>query len=652
MQFELTPETRLASGALQRARAVRSAHPTVRLTPSQILVLALWFGLLSGLGEIVIALVRIERGRAVHQFPELLWMAPLADVFLFTILGLVLALMVSVWARPGSLRLVTFAYLFVAFLGLLLNLEWLETYVALLLAAGISFQLSYLVATRPWLLRWALAWTTGWARPVKALRRLALGRSSIPASDVPLVDRRQVVVASGASIAGLVTGLYGYPYLRERRAQAALPPAPVGRPNVLFIMLDTVRAQSLSLLGYGRPTTPNLERLARAGVLFQNAIASAPWTLPSHAGMFTGLPLHITRVNDLRPYGGSQPTLAEWLSAQGYQTAGFVSNFYWLGQAFGLQRDFVHHEAYQVTPTQILVASALGRGLYHDKQLRASLVPVLGKGRKRSSKINQSFLDWAKARDHHRPFFAFLNYLDTHDPYDPPKGLVGRFGFPPPHNPRVDLNKVYEAEELEALRAAYEECILGLDRDVGQLLEQLRYQGDLENTLVIITSDHGEQLGEHDGLMQHCTSLYLPLIHVPLVIFCPGRVPSGAVVPQPVSLLDLPSTLCDLIGLGRQHPFPGQSLAPLWEGGAAARQRRDIPVRSEAEPIPTKLPARYPVSRGPMKSLMWREYHYIRNGDGKEELYDRVADPWEKHNLAESGTASQEMDYFRSSLAT
>jgi arylsulfatase A-like enzyme len=199
------------------------------------------------------------------------------------------------------------------------------------------------------------------------------------------------------------------------------------------------------------------------------------------------------------------------------------------------------------------------------------------------------------------------------------------------------------------MQAAYDECILDLDLEVGQFLEKLKERGHLENTLVLITSDHGEHFGERD-LVNHSFSLYMPLLHVPLILLPPSRAPVGEVIHYPVSLLDLPTTVCDLIGLGRQGPFPGRSLARFWEARGALQASRDVPILSQAEPPPYTIPARYPVSKGAMQSLVWRDYHYLKNGDGSEELYHIEDDPQEENNLAGSAAARTVLERLRASL--
>jgi arylsulfatase A-like enzyme len=626
------PATREAPSG--RAPEAAPAPAVVRLGPSHILALAMWFGVLTGLAEIAAALLRVYRyGQPVREFPDLLWMAPAADALLMAFPGVLLALGAWFWPRLGTLRLVAFVYLSVAFFGLLLRGPALHNYARTLLALGLAAQVSRFLARRPGLLGRLLGWTTGWAWPA------AWCRSRPVAREEDVVDRRQVLVGSTAAVAGLAAGVYGGRWLAERRSVAALAPADPGRPNVLLLVLDTVRAQSLSLHGYARPTSPSLERLARQGVCFRRAIAPAPWTLPSHAAMFTGRRLHETRVNFDTPYTARHATLAEVLRGRGYQTAGFVGNTIFLCPAFGLHRGFDHHECFGRSLGTILQASALGYKVSNDKRIREFLGYFQYPGRRNAAQLNKAVLDWLDGRDRRRPFFAFVNYFDAHTPYIPSKEAVGRFAPTARAMRQNDLQRTFSADELKDMQGCYDECILGLDLEVGRLLDRLRERGDLENTVVVLTSDHGEHLGEHGGLVDHGFSLYAPLLHVPLIIIPPSRAPAGEVISQPVSLLDLPATVCDVVGLGDQGHFPGNSLTSLWKGGRAVRVSMDMPSVSEAEPSPFPIPRRYPLSKGTMRSLVWRDYHYIRNGDGGEELYHMGDDPQEESNLVGSGAA-------------
>jgi arylsulfatase A-like enzyme len=644
----------------------------LRLGPSQILVLAFWFGILTGLSEIAASGLRVFcGGQPIEEWPEILWMAPAADILLLVVPSVLIAF--GAWLRPGigSLRLVLLAYLSVTFACLLFQIPDLSGYAKILLAVGMSTQASYFLARYPQRLSRLIDCTTRWARlrvgtsrkrgcvsPAAGERgcvspaageRGCISAPRLGAADgKDFVDRRQVLVSSTVTVAGLAAAVFGWDWWRERHALAGLPPADPDRPNVLFLVLDTVRAQSLSLCGYGRPTTPNLERLAKQGVTFRRAIASTSWTLPSHATMFTGRWLRETGMNIGVPLKTCYPTLAEVLSAQGYQTAGFVANTGFLCPAYGLHRGFAHYDCFRPTLGQILRGSALAKGLSANPKIHELTGWHQALGRKTAAAVNQGLVDWLERKERGRPFFAFVNYFDAHYPYIPSSEAVGRFGLRAPKNPAIDFYRKYTAAEIDALQGAYNECVFGLDAEIGRLMKKLKDQGNLENTVVLITSDHGEHFGEH-GLMEHACSLYTQLIHVPLIILHPGRAPAGEVISKPVSLRDLPASILDLIGLKDQGILPGNSLRRFWEGGRAAEATRDRPILSELFPL-NRPSAPGPIDRGPMQSLVWRDYHYIRNGDRVEELYHTTVDPLEATNLATSPAAKAVLERMRAGL--
>jgi arylsulfatase A-like enzyme len=177
----------------------------------------------------------------------------------------------------------------------------------------------------------------------------------------------------------------------------------------------------------------------------------------------------------------------------------------------------------------------------------------------------------------------------------------------------------------------------------------------LDNTLVIVTSDHGEHLGDH-LLFFHGCSLYRQVVQVPLVIVDPARVPASRVIAEPVSLRDVPATAVDLLGLGDGSPFPGRSLARLCgrrDDPAGSGSSPDEPLLMETgKPLLLTNQGREPAARGPMASLIGRGMHYIRTGDGQEELYVLAADPEERINAAGSPNVQGAIMWFRDRLSS
>ena len=267
--------------------------------------------------------------------------------------------------------------------------------------------------------------------------------------------------------------------LAEHRALARLPTPPAGAPNVLFIVLDTVRAESLSLYGYGRETSPHLARLAARGVRFDQARAAASWTLPSHASMFTARWPHELSARIDRPLDATFPTLAEYLRDRGYATAGFIANTFFCNSWYGLGRGFVHYEDMALTPLEVLRSSGLGRRLVKGAGALPRNRPGAYFQRKDAPTVNDEVLTWIDRRPRDRPFFAFLNYFDAHDPYLSPVEPARGFGLRPvtraDHATLQDWHtrdkKTLTPRDVELARDCYDDCIAYLDEQLGKLVD-------------------------------------------------------------------------------------------------------------------------------------------------------------------------------------
>ena len=552
-------------------------------------------------------------------------MIPIANLVLFLAWGLVVGLLGRVWPSFGTRRIVLLLS-FPAFLALLLLLPGLYRFACLALAAGFSS-----VAAR-------------WV-PAPSGRFLRLVNTSLPALLV---------------VSAMFSGWKGSQVvLGEQWASAASPSPRPGAMNVLLIVTDTVRADRLSLHGYERKTTANLERLAPRAIRFDQARSTAPWTLPSHASMFTGLWPHQTAVGKGRPLDGTHPTLAGFLTARGYLTAGFVGNTYFCNSWFGLGRGFTHYEDFYdedlvVSVTETLRSSSLGRCL-----VRLVNLPLgAERRRKDAAQINCDFLEWLSEQEKGRPFFAFLNYFDAHSPYLLPEGCKHQFGRAETtaelailqdwdNRPKQNVPE----NELTLVSDAYDDCIAYLDSQIGKLIDELERRGVLDNTLVIITSDHGEELGEH-RLYGHARSLYSQEVHVPLMILAPGDGAAGRIVADPVSLRDLPATIVDLLGASGDSPFPGSSLARYWKPGPGQHDPSTPAVLSEValRDKVSKNENRAPAWRGPMMSIVAHGKTYIRNADGREELYDILSDPADSRDLVGSTDSTDSLARLRDTL--
>jgi arylsulfatase A-like enzyme len=432
----------------------------------------------------------------------------------------------------------------------------------------------------------------------------------------------------------LLMGVQGTIWFSESRAVSNLPAAAPGAPNVLLIVIDTQRADHLSGYGYARPTSPRMDKLAQEGALYENAFAASSWTLPSHASLLTGRPTFEHNA-ERNPLDGRYRTIAEELRERGYRTAAISANSFFFCRRVGMGRGFIRFEDYFHS-----VADMAARTLYGRKFAQFVMRPLGYEdvpARKLASDVTGATLRWA-ARDPSRPFFAMLNYFDVHDPFLPPQPWRNKFSKLP--NPGGILNTFlirYDVkmtpEELQGEIDAYDGAIAYVDEMIGRLVDGLEQNGQLANTLVIITSDHGEMLGEH-GLFLHRNGLHREVIRVPLILRWPGKVPAGARIGTPVTNAAVPATILDLLGSPQQTTFPGPSLAQLWRTPESAATWPH-PL-SELAQFPFEQMKNVPAYHGAMASLVSPQYHFITHEKFGHELFDWVADPQEQANLAQA----------------
>lgn len=468
----------------------------------------------------------------------------------------------------------------------------------------------------------------GLARPAVGVLSLGIGVAVgrwLASSPGAVVTLRTVALACGILLSAAAFAFPRFEHSRRLARVPSRPPVAAGARNVLVIVLDAVRADAMGMYGARRATSPHLDALAGSGVRFAQAIATAPWTRPTHRSIFTG------EYPQLWPGGGSTflarmdadpaPRLAEWFAARGYATGAFVANFFYTGWDAGFAAGFARYQDFPRSAEQVLRTSTLGqtvmaRSLYAAQSPRDvwgallandfSVPPRPLNAEKEARAVTDEFLAWHGARGG-RPFFAFLNYFDAHLPYDPPPPYRTRFSVAP------------------TARDSYDGAVAYMDAEVGRLLGELRARGALDQTLVVLTSDHGELFGEH-GLYEHTSNLYHKLLHVPLVLRLPERVPAGLVTDRVVSLRDLPATITDLALPGNAHPFPGTSLASLWREVGTAPPSAALALVERGVRSDSSLP----FTRGDMVSLHDDRWHFVRNyGTGREELYCYREDPFE-----------------------
>jgi arylsulfatase len=385
---------------------------------------------------------------------------------------------------------------------------------------------------------------------------------------------------------------------QEERGADGVRARPSGL-SVVVVLLDAASALHVGAYGYPRTTTPEIDRLAREGVLFERAYTPAPFTVAAVSSLWT------SQYPDQSHYGErhdaalspGRPCLAEALLARGVRTAAFVANPS-AGPEFGLARGFSEvHSPYR------------GRGVPRAEELRAPL---------------SSFFARAKRAG---PFFAYVHYLEPHFPYDPPSPFDLLFGADAPlRDDRwlIRLNAGAERltpEEQAHLVRLYDGNLAYVDREVGWIRRTLEEQDLLERTVLVVTADHGEALGER-GFVTHGGLLDEASLRVPLVLRFPrGRGPAGVRVSSLVDLLDVAPTVADLFGVpagGVPPSFEGHSLMPLLAGGTG----KPAVLSRTMQERPTFA----------LVHDRWKLVHSLKSGASR--LYDLASDPAERADLS------------------
>ncbi len=376
------------------------------------------------------------------------------------------------------------------------------------------------------------------------------------------------------------------------------------KPNILFLLVDSLRSDHLGLTGYPRPTSPCLDSLASAGVAFTSCIAQAPFTMPSVASMLTGLyPSSAVYWTDIHVPGkarsGPAVALGRGVSCiplilrpHGYVSAAFETNPNVGHRILGLRHQFNHFDG------------SLEGCWYKDS----------------AERVNQQALRWLCSADVER-WFCLIHYMDVHLPYQPPRDFARRYLKSSGNFPVVDAAWLREQardghltpQELERVVALYDGAVTYLDAQVCILLDMLEGLPASENMLVVVASDHGDEFMEHD-YVGHGHSLHEELIRCPLVLSWNGHLRGGRVCEVPVQNIDIVPTILDLIGVAVPEAVEGRSLTPLMSGP------------------PSRLPAMSEMQGVSVRRGRWELW--LRSS-GEESLYDVVSDPLEQEDLVQ-----------------
>jgi arylsulfatase A-like enzyme len=575
------------------------------LTPRRIFACAVWIGLIYGLFEgaaySVLRLLPWLASPLNGTTLDILWLDPLEYAVIFGGVGLVFA--AASRLKPTSrwdVGLVAMLTGVAAYAFADLQDQHLANYATAALGCGVGLQAA----------RWYRRQPDRWMHVMVAT--------------LPHV---------AALVALLAAVIIGGGHALESAALHRSTAADETHPNVLLLVIDTERADHLSSYGYERRTTPNLDRLASEGVLFEHAHSPSSWTLPSHASIMTGQAPHDHHAGDpMRPFLDRRyPTLAEALRDAGYMTGGFVANTFWAGRQEGIDRGFIRYEDHMSTFNDAVFKPVLARKFAWE------LAPKFGwtklAARPRAEDVNRHLLDWLDHIGKH-PFFAFVNYMDVHTPYHVPEPYLTMFST---HNatagsvelaPTSDLAAERLRSRIRDLIDGYDGSLVYLDQQIDALLAALKQRGLASNTLVIVTADHGESFGEHD-FVSHGNSVYLVQTHVPLIMRFPGHLPAGIRDSRALSLTRLADTI---LALTNQH-HPGFTGAPFMTRGGSPIASPEPTVLTEVARR-RSVPKAWPTSRGWMRALIDDRWQFLLTEDGHKELYDLTADPNESNDRA------------------
>jgi arylsulfatase A-like enzyme len=412
------------------------------------------------------------------------------------------------------------------------------------------------------------------------------------------------------------------PVIAENRAFASTA-RETDKPNIILIVLDTVRQDHLSLYGYERDTSPNIDLLAKQSWTF-DAYSTSSWTFPAHATIMTGLyPTESgTGPDTTGLFDPRNKALAEILGDNGYSTAAIVSNHISLDQHSGFAQGFDYYYANsRETPLAFPMLGSFFFLRFFPKSPLAQTAYF-----HHAEKINNEAMYWLR-KNGRAPFFLFVNYMDAHTPYISPRSYARRWTAKPPAQEILSLDDTGATAEIqkerEFLLGRYDGAIAYLDAQIGIFLRELREMGVFDNSLIILVSDHGEFFFEHD-LSGHAQALYQEVVRIPLIVKPPAdRMEKPGWSHRPVSLVDLFHSILEYIGIPHESRRGNNS---LFKGGYSS-------IFCEFH-LHENDDSKSAIRFGPhIRALIRNNYKLIHSTKKQYEFYDLSKDPLENHDL-------------------
>lgn len=402
------------------------------------------------------------------------------------------------------------------------------------------------------------------------------------------------------------------------------------RPNILLLVADTQRDANLHCYGHPAPTSPTWDAVAAEGLLCEQNISPGIWSLPGYASMFTGVHVATHRGDADHEYvADGPPRLAEVLSAAGYQTCGLMPNA-WGSSVVGLEGGF---ETYEDGVTTIGIPPLPPEAIHDDRRR----IEAIGR--------------WLDARERRRPFFLFTIFSDPHATYHPPEPYLRE--FLPADVTDEELQVVLEQQDVIAMQAEdvrFDErqwqilfalndaCVRNCDDKIAAVLQLLRERDLFDNTLIILTSDHGDVMGDRPPWWGHMAEICDSLIHVPLVLRYPELFEPGTRISGITQTHDIYATCCEVAGV--EVPGPAREQSRSLIAAALGKGLREFALAEAFKPVQLmeRILRRYPdfdVRRYNYSLKAWRSTteKYVWRSDGRDEYYRLDEDPWNRNNL-------------------